>query len=371
MTNNDTFIAGDNIRVTRRGKRGVFTADFNHGALHRRRSLKTTNRKEAERRAWALHEKLRAGTCQAPIKSVPLDVGLRLYMEYLRAEDRSPKTLVKYKGELRRVVAFMTSKHVSTPDQITPLLYDEYRTFRKDHDNLAAYTAWNLAIVAKQWLRFLLGRKAIAVNPLGDLSLRKPRRNRHPATTSEQVSAILRQLFGSYYALVATLAFTGMRLGEALQLRVEHISLAGGIISLTPDMKLKTENASRKIPIHPRLAAILSAIIAGRTSGVVFQNSRGKPWDPRRVNVLFKQVAGQLGYTVGRKTLGLTVHSLRRFFKTTALDAGVPAPLANRWMGHADHSIDFHYYDPQKQQQWMERLPFGNASADDLRHIQE
>jgi integrase len=31
-----------------------------------------------------------------------------------------------------------------------------------------------------------------------------------------------------------------------------------------------------------------------------------------------------------------TLHSLRRFFKTFCMDAGVPKPMVDAWLGHAD-----------------------------------
>ena len=50
--------------------------------------------------------------------------------------------------------------------------------------------------------------------------------------------------------------FTGMRMGEVLQLTPDHVRLSAhgtNFIVLTRDMKLKTDGAEREIPIHPEL----------------------------------------------------------------------------------------------------------------------
>jgi integrase len=55
----------------------------------------------------------------------------------------------------------------------------------------------------------------------------------------------------------------------------------------------------------------------------------------REVNVVFQEIARRCGIPVGRETeRGPTFHSLRRFFKTFSLAAGVPKPMVDNWMGH-------------------------------------
>lgn len=49
--------------------------------------------------------------------------------------------------------------------------------------------------------------------------------------------------------------------------------------------------------------------------------------------------------SVGRDALGFTLHSLRRFFETVTINAGVPQRTVDIWMGHrADQSMGAVYY---------------------------
>ena len=71
--------------------------------------------------------------------------------------------------------------------------------------------------------------------------------------------------------------FTGLRMGEILQLTANHVHLdANGLpfIFITPDMKVKNENAYRRVPVHDELLKIgflkLVAEAASRSDKLLF-----------------------------------------------------------------------------------------------------
>jgi hypothetical protein len=44
--------------------------------------------------------------------------------------------------------------------------------------------------------------------------------------------------------------------------------------------------------------------------------------------------------------------------------------MVDWWMGQPDrNSMDFFYYDPQKSQEWMARVPFGEPNDNDLKRL--
>jgi integrase len=151
-----------------------------------------------------------------------------------------------------------------------------------------------------------------------------------------------------------------MRLGEAVMLSGEHIDFDRSVIRLFPigSLRLKSEAAQREIPMHSVVHRVLSEALGGRQRGLVFKTRSGIAINPRTVNSQFVEAARSLGMNVGRRDLGLTVHALRRFFKTSCYDAGVPKPLIDRWLGHSDRGMDAFYYRTDKASQWMSRLPF-------------
>jgi integrase len=181
-----------------------------------------------------------------------------------------------------------------------------------------------------------------AANPLAEMESRQPRRRRHPAATIEQVNAVLATASGWLFAVLISLAFTGMRVGEAVALRPADIDLKNGWVHVRrrADWDPKTEGSERAIPIHRRLLSVLRTMAKSR--GIWFFNappSRQFPdgnhhVNPREVNEQFQRLAARCGCAVGRDGQGLTAHALRRFFKTFCLDAGVPKPMVDFWMGH-------------------------------------
>lgn len=121
--------------------------------------------------------------------------------------------------------------------------------------------------------------------------------------------------------------FAGLRCGEILQLTTEHFRVSpegNDFIVLTSDMKLKTENAVREIPLHPALKAI------GLVDWVNRRRDRGElalfPEVPAHSNYedqssrFSKWYQSDLRhFDLGERRKKLTFHSYRHTFKR-ALD---------------------------------------------------
>ena len=83
-------------------------------------------------------------------------------------------------------------------------------------DGLEPYTLYNHLIILKTWLKWCRRGGMIKASPLDDFVIAKLSRRRHPAATLEQVDAVLKVVRGEWLAVFATLAFTGLRVGEAV-----------------------------------------------------------------------------------------------------------------------------------------------------------
>ena len=72
-------------------------------------------------------------------------------------------------------------------------------------------------------------------------------------------------------------------------------------------------------------------------------------------------MAERLGIPTGRKNNGLTLHSLRHYFETQCVDAGVPQFVVDAWMGHAGHALMGRAYyglNGAKSQAFMRQVKF-------------
>ena len=378
------IVIGEHVCLVARGKRQIWTADYafvddTGQRQHGRQSFRTRNRQVAERRARALEVKLTEGTFAPELnRSTPIDSAIADFIASKKTEGAALKTIVKYQGELKTYAIFLKQQGAQMLQQISVRLDDQYKQHRQERNGLDTYTLYAHAMIRKSFLAWCVTRKLLASSPLANVKIPKPRRRKYPAATLEQVNQILASATGSLVAVLAVLAFTGLRIGEVEALRPQDVDLDEGILHVRrrEGWGPKTENSERSVPIHRRLLAILRALPKSR--GDCFFNAPSSArfplgdhhLNPRDVNEQFQKLAKLHGFLVGRKNVGLTVHALRRTFKTLCFDAGVPKPMLDRWVGHEDQDdMDTFYYDPQKSKEWIQRVPFGEPNEQDVKSL--
>jgi integrase len=121
---------------------------------------------------------------------------------------------------------------------------------------------------------------------------------------------------------VATQAATGCRKGELLALRVEDFEAGAGLLRVSRTLgqygetATKTEAGDREIDITPEIAAMLVEMLAGRTTGRLFDVSL------KQVRVAFEK-------------LGIKSHQLRHFRYTRLQTAKIHPAIHNYWIGHS------------------------------------
>ena len=238
------------------------------------------------------------------------------------------------------------AERLRTITGISLVMVDKYKPHCRDEDHLYLYTIYNHVIILKTWLTWCRKRNLIVTNPLEELEVSQPRRRRHPAASFDQIEAILKIVSGLLFAALATLAFTGLRIGELIALRPEDVDLKERLIRVRAreGWDPKTESSVRDVPIHPRLHAILQMMKPLKANYFFTVQARRRypsgdhHLNPRDVNEQFQQLAKVAGFVIGRDKSGLTLHALRRFFKTYCLDSGVPKRMVDSWMGHRNQS---------------------------------
>ncbi len=319
-------------------------------------------------RATILAAELHQGTYRPAPVAIGFSDAAAGYITSLKTDGRSRKTIVKYEGVFKIFTAFLGGRRLSRLNQVTAGHFDAWRVERRAARS--AKTVYTESIIVMQLFRWAHTRKLIAENPLHGIRLNKPRGEPKGGPTLVEVNRILAAADQPLRTWLAVLAFSGMRVGELRQLRREDVDFAAYWIRIQsrPGAETKTRT-SRKIPIHPRLRAELarhprSAGAWFFTAGRSAKHPAGGNWiNPKRVNDQFQRLLRSLNLPTGRSS-GFVIHSLRHFFETHLVNAGIHQRVIDTWLGHtADKSMASVYYrlGDEESQQMMLKVPFGTG----------
>ena len=167
---------------------------------------------------------------------------------------------------------------------------------------------------------------------------------------------------GRLHALWVLILGTGLRRGEAVGLRWDHVDLDAGTLNVRRSVTVvrgqpvedeyggKTDAAYRTIVLGDDLVAVLrehrkrqaeERLAAGPAwvdTDAVFAEPDGRPVHPGQVSKVFTRVASAAGLP------NVGPHGLRHTHATSLLRAGVPITAVSQRLGHEDPSITLSTY---------------------------
>ena len=173
-----------------------------------------------------------------------------------------------------------------------------------------------------------------------------------------------------YYCLFGLLSVSGLRLGEARNLKLEDVDLRAGVLTVRGSKFGK----DRWVPIHPTTCKVLSRYIERRkrhwgarpVSPYLLVSSWGNRLDAAQVHRAFYAASRRIGLRGVRDSHGPRLHDLRHRFATTTLvnwyrsneDPERRLPLLSAFLGHV-HVADTQWYlsgSPELMREAMRRL---------------
>ena len=150
-------------------------------------------------------------------------------------------------------------------------------------------------------------------------------------------------------AILATLTFAGLRVGELIELRWRDVNLAEGRITVRAS---KTDAGARTIDMLPVLRDELASLKAGGGGAGerVFPTQAGGPMNPSNVRTRILTPAAKLASTqleaAGATPLpdGLTPHKLRHTFASLLASIEPDTGAVMEQLGHTDPTFTFRVY---------------------------
>ncbi len=199
-----------------------------------------------------------------------------------------------------------------------------------------------------------------------DLPVVDPKKQHRPTLAPKQVTDVIARSKGRYQALYALLAGTGLRIGEALAIKLDEYSEDHTTISSDcktihvrksiwngKEQKPKTENAIRSVDVPATLATFLKWFVGDRSSGFLFQTDTGLPLGQSNILRDSLHNFGVEGF-----------HCFRRFRTSHFRKNRIPWDLEKFWIGHASKDITDKYAEQLKddmeyRREWAERVGLG------------
>lgn len=169
--------------------------------------------------------------------------------------------------------------------------------------------------------------------------------------TVEELARVVGSLEGEMKTLFAVGIYTGLRLGDAVNLEWGDVDLVRGFIQLQPH-KTKAHGTRVKIPLFPALASILAETPQRKRKGRIMpelaeEYGRYPQYTARRVQRVFTDagIATQSEETGrDRKAVEVGFHSLRHTYVSLCANAGVPLSVVQAIVGHTNAAMTTHYF---------------------------
>jgi integrase len=218
----------------------------------------------------------------------------------------------------------------------------EYRKYRHDKKPSLSETTVNRDLeVLRHLLFWALDEGMLATNPLSRMPMVRERRKARSVMSFDEEARLLREAAPHLLRLVISALDTGMRRGELLAQRWEHVDFNRRLLSVTHSKTAGGEG--REIPLTTRLYDLLAA--QPDKQGFVFL-FKGKTI--RKIKTGWAAAIRRAGIRYYR------FHDLRHTFNTRLMEAGVMQEVRKALMGHSSgeevNSIYTHVELPVKRE---------------------
>jgi len=295
---------------------------------------------EAAAELEKIHTNTRAGSPPPDVSKSKLTLG-DVWEHLVKTWRKKPSTRASYESRWNTHIKPAFGKR-----RIGSLRRSEIEVFLTElEERTSLETRRKVQAVLHKLLAVAVRAEWIAANPADHIEMPGASVKRQPrALTEAEVEAIAREVSPRYSALIFTLAETGMRVGEAVALRVKNVDgtirvvenaveVNGERIIGTP----KTEGSERNVPISPKLRAILREHLNSYANrfdpeSLVFTTEQGTP--VRQGN--FRQRIFQPAAVRAGLKFVPTVHDLRHTAISLWLARGLTPFEVSKMAGHTD-----------------------------------
>jgi integrase len=332
------------------------------------RTLETTERSVAVKIAADLElaaRKARAGTLTADrgrkvlneileaagVAQIDLETTAEFCTRWLNDKKKNaPNTRTRYDRVLKGFIDSLGSVAQQPLSAVQPRHVENYR----DSLTKAGLSPLSLRLtfkVVSGVFAKAVRQGVLTTNPCGSVELDDARGAEKEPFTAKEVEALLEQAKGEWKTAILLGAYSGMRLSDAVGLTWDTVDLDHALIRFVPKKTLR-KGRRLEVPIHPRLLDHLKSLRQGRGGALcrslAKQGTGGKTGLSRQFIDIMEAAGIKRGATKANKKQARAVsaksfHSLRHYFNSELLRAGVDEKTRMDLSGHTTTAISRQY----------------------------
>ncbi len=309
--------------------------------------------------AKALEEAARGKRVEAGRKAVPLSKAWELFNSSPR---RNPVVPGLNKTYETRFGAFLTWAKENRPGMngLADVDAEAVDAFMRDLRPKVSPKTYNdyRSLFAQMWTILDVDAGLDGANPWKEIKPLPKETHVRRELTAEELQRVVGPLEGEMRILFAIGIYTGLRLGDAVNLSWGAVDLVRGFIQWIPRKTAKHGTVVR-IPLFPALAAILAETPERKRQGLILpklaeEYGRSRRYTSERVQRVFAKAGIETQGDTGRsnpknkgttrKAVEVGFHSLRHTFVSLCANAGVPLHLVQAIVGHSQVAMTTHYF---------------------------
>ncbi|WP_242856563.1 tyrosine-type recombinase/integrase [Butyrivibrio sp. AE2032] len=279
-----------------------------------------------------------------------MDEQILEFTQYLQSiKNTSENTVLSYKRDLMRMMAFMEERGIRDVRDITEdRLLDYAASLREEQFAPSSITRHNTSI--KAFFRYMLENGNIEENPAEKLKSPKIEKTEPRVLSTVEIENLLSQRFTDDAkgkrdkAILELMYATGLKTSEMISLKLSNIDLSIGCIRLKGTAK---NGKDRLIPYGKKAKEALSAYLldaraqlldGAEDDETVFLNCSGVPMSRQGLWKLIKTYVKKAGVKSD-----ITPFTLRHSFAVHLVDNGADVSSVQELMGYSDSNTISRY----------------------------
>jgi len=308
---------------------GVYFALVKVGGKQIKRSLKTNDLALAKRRVSELRKKAERMHGKET-RDMQFEELAGLWME-------SVKGNLKEASHDRRRVALVGLTPFFKNMPMRSIGFHEVEAWQNRRGATISARSHNIELeTLKLIFAYAMKRGIVLDNPTDDFKRRKQPKAVVEIPTHAEFAAIVEQLRASKRSLafgaadmVEFLAYSGMRVAEAREVRFRDVNFKLNTVLVTGGEYGTKNHHERSIPLFPALRNLIVRII----------EERGNPSPDTRIFNIPSPRGGLKAACIRAGLKRYNVHSLRHFFASNAIEKNITFATIAGWLGHSDGGI--------------------------------